>query len=229
MEIDEEKENPSEINSKKRKLQDEQSDLPSPKHKFREKRSAGSKQESPFPEDVGLEVKPLNSAEDSNSFVGENNSAISLYPADMFEPEFPKTYAYDQPSTSSCSCSDNSLKETLSTLNRKTKISTTDDRKHDAMNLTGALQFDSGPQNTELQLCEFEKYDDSICSGCTNDEIKECQDVGSNDLMLSWNGSNPNSYVLSSGRWSIKQNTRLGARKPTIDQEFEKYFSMLML
>ncbi|XP_024038558.1 protein FAR-RED-ELONGATED HYPOCOTYL 1-LIKE isoform X2 [Citrus clementina] len=40
---------------------------------------------------------------------------------------------------------------------------------------------------------------------------------------------NPNVYVLSSGRWSHNQETQSGKRKPTIDQEFEQYFSSLML
>ncbi|XP_010528448.1 PREDICTED: protein FAR-RED ELONGATED HYPOCOTYL 1-like [Tarenaya hassleriana] len=37
-------------------------------------------------------------------------------------------------------------------------------------------------------------------------------------------------YVLSSGRWTVNQDSsRQNTRKPTIDQEFEQYFSMLML
>ncbi|XP_023913885.2 protein FAR-RED ELONGATED HYPOCOTYL 1 isoform X2 [Quercus suber] len=43
------------------------------------------------------------------------------------------------------------------------------------------------------------------------------------------NGSNPNTYVLSSRRWNVNQDAQSGTRKPTIDQEFEQYFSMLML
>ncbi|KAJ0258848.1 Protein FAR-RED ELONGATED HYPOCOTYL 1 [Hirschfeldia incana] len=37
-------------------------------------------------------------------------------------------------------------------------------------------------------------------------------------------------FVLSSGRWTVDQDsTQHGIKKPTIDQEFEQYFSTLML
>ncbi|XP_010529823.1 PREDICTED: protein FAR-RED ELONGATED HYPOCOTYL 1 isoform X2 [Tarenaya hassleriana] len=37
-------------------------------------------------------------------------------------------------------------------------------------------------------------------------------------------------YVLSSGRWAVNRDSSLqNTMKPTIDQEFEQYFSMLML
>ncbi|CAN7019976.1 unnamed protein product [Brassica oleracea var. botrytis] len=42
--------------------------------------------------------------------------------------------------------------------------------------------------------------------------------------------SNAAKYVLSSGRWTVDQDsTQDGTKKPTIDQEFEQYFSTLML
>ncbi|KAF3578781.1 hypothetical protein DY000_02029154 [Brassica cretica] len=42
--------------------------------------------------------------------------------------------------------------------------------------------------------------------------------------------SNTAKFVLSSGRWTVDQDsTRHGTKKPTIDQEFEQYFSTLML
>uniref|UniRef100_A0A1J3DVA2 Protein FAR-RED ELONGATED HYPOCOTYL 1 n=1 Tax=Noccaea caerulescens TaxID=107243 RepID=A0A1J3DVA2_NOCCA len=43
--------------------------------------------------------------------------------------------------------------------------------------------------------------------------------------------SNAANFVLSSGRWSVNQedSTQHGIKKPTIDQEFEQYFSTLML
>ncbi|ONK67737.1 uncharacterized protein A4U43_C05F3220 [Asparagus officinalis] len=36
-------------------------------------------------------------------------------------------------------------------------------------------------------------------------------------------------FLLASGKCSIEQDARLGTSKPTIDQEFEQYFSALML
>ncbi|KAL1209941.1 Protein FAR-RED ELONGATED HYPOCOTYL 1 [Cardamine amara subsp. amara] len=42
--------------------------------------------------------------------------------------------------------------------------------------------------------------------------------------------SNAANFVLSSGRWTVNQDsTRHDTKKPTIDQEFEQYFSTLML
>ncbi|CAA7052243.1 unnamed protein product [Microthlaspi erraticum] len=44
--------------------------------------------------------------------------------------------------------------------------------------------------------------------------------------------SNAANFVLSSGRWSVNQEDSThehGIKKPTIDQEFEQYFSTLML
>ncbi|MED6145187.1 hypothetical protein PIB30_022646 [Stylosanthes scabra] len=36
-------------------------------------------------------------------------------------------------------------------------------------------------------------------------------------------------FILSSGIWSVEQEAQSSTRPPTIDQEFEQYFSMLML
>ncbi|KAL0862529.1 hypothetical protein Bca101_041647 [Brassica carinata] len=42
--------------------------------------------------------------------------------------------------------------------------------------------------------------------------------------------NNAANFVLSSGRWTVNQDsTKHGTKKPTIDQEFEQYFSTLML
>ncbi|CAN8284888.1 unnamed protein product [Cochlearia groenlandica] len=50
-----------------------------------------------------------------------------------------------------------------------------------------------------------------------NEEVKECNNVAN--------------YVLSSGRWTVNKDSTQhgGTMKPTIDQEFEQNFSMLML
>ncbi|CAH8362272.1 unnamed protein product [Eruca vesicaria subsp. sativa] len=42
--------------------------------------------------------------------------------------------------------------------------------------------------------------------------------------------SSASNFVLSSGRWTVdRDSTQHGTKKPTIDQEFEQYFSTLML
>ncbi|URD90178.1 zinc finger, RING-type [Musa troglodytarum] len=48
-------------------------------------------------------------------------------------------------------------------------------------------------------------------------------------LMLYSNDVAPHALLVSPERWSSGRDARLGARKPTIDKEFEQYFSMLML
>lgn len=82
-------------------------------------------------------------------------------------------------------------------------------------------------QNLE-QLSEVKNHLDHICSEYAKDEIAECKEEGTEDMVY-FNGVTSTSYVLSSGRWSVNQEGQMGTKKPTIDQEFEQYFSMLML
>lgn len=60
-----------------------------------------------------------------------------------------------------------------------------------------------------------------------NQERAELEDEITDDTMLYSNDTPP--FLLASGKWSLGQDARLGTRKPTIDQEFEQYFSALML
>lgn len=60
-----------------------------------------------------------------------------------------------------------------------------------------------------------------------NLEMAELEDAITDDTMLYSNDTPP--FLLASGKWSLGQDARLGTRKPTIDQEFEQYFSALML
>ncbi|KAA0032157.1 protein FAR-RED ELONGATED HYPOCOTYL 1-like [Cucumis melo var. makuwa] len=79
-----------------------------------------------------------------------------------------------------------------------------------------------------------------MSKGYENGDTKQCTDQELEELFYS-NGLNPNTYILSSGRWAINHACHLlnhihslnakvqsRARAPTIDQEFEQYFSMLM-
>ncbi|KAG2285365.1 hypothetical protein Bca4012_034130 [Brassica carinata] len=80
------------------------------------------------------------------------------------------------------------------------------------------LDFIYGTQN-------LEDFSDKDIENITylDDEEEEEQDEG--------NGcSNAAKYVLSSGRWTVDQDSPQHViNKPTIDQEFEQYFSTLML
>ncbi|CAN8316906.1 unnamed protein product [Cochlearia groenlandica] len=83
---------------------------------------------------------------------------------------------------------------------------------------------------SESKLISFESNLDSIY-GIKNLEEYSDKDI-ENILYLDQEEEEAKecNYVLSSGRWNVSQETTLhGPKKPTIDQEFEQYFSTLML
>nr|XP_027066550.1 uncharacterized protein LOC113692352 [Coffea arabica] len=74
--------------------------------------------------------------------------------------------------------------------------------------------------NYEEHLLEFGSHSNCSCLECrasfegyTDKELEE---------MLYSNGATPNNYVLSSERWTLNQDTQQGAKKLTIDKEFEQ-------
>ncbi|XP_015896979.3 protein FAR-RED ELONGATED HYPOCOTYL 1 [Ziziphus jujuba] len=246
--MDDDNKSPSEINSfrvvdvirtiKKRKLQAEQLELPTAKHKCW--------QSSPSNESVSMSVEnpdvqslhssiiggkteehvvedrsEHDSGKDSNSFFRDSDSPTSIYVEAKVEPEYVKTYLYDMPSTSSGT---ESCKDANYPLDSLTVVKASSGKEELAFS-----QHDDGIhlfQNHEEHLIEFSNHVDYI--NCEYEDIEQCTDKELGDLLYS-NRLNPNTYVLSSGRWSVNQDTQSGARKPTIDQEFEQYFSMLML
>ncbi|KAF5206296.1 hypothetical protein FRX31_004115 [Thalictrum thalictroides] len=233
--------------SKKRKLLDKQLSLPIPKYKYGE-RIPGSEHLSPLVEDLELEdilqtwmrkVKSNtvdhdiestlpHSVIDSNSFVEESDCAMSQYTETKSETEFPdvcihpakskrefpEVCAGDEPSTSSGSCGSNSFNNTLYSLDNRSfkKLRVGKDE----------TLF------TDDQDLEFAYHADYACADNKTGETKECMDTDAEDVMLYSNGPS-DLFVLSSGRWNINKDAEAGMRKPTIDQEFEEYFSMLML
>ncbi|KAL0316339.1 UNVERIFIED_CONTAM: protein FAR-RED ELONGATED HYPOCOTYL 1 [Sesamum radiatum] len=66
------------------------------------------------------------------------------------------------------------------------------------------------------------------CSEYRNEDIEQRTEKELENLLYS-NGVAPGNYVLSSGRWSVNQDTQHEGKKLTIDKEFEQYFAMLML
>ncbi|OVA17828.1 hypothetical protein BVC80_1835g218 [Macleaya cordata] len=238
--------------NKKRKLEDDELGLPQPKHKYRDQSSSSEQEEHFFfsclvkeNTDGGVSddtTKQLESPNASTSF----DSAISPYPEAKYEREFlkvytynqpdkfgtgsPRTHFYDQPSTSSGSCGNNSFKSTMHSVD---KISTENksireeespiSREPSVQILKDGLQFD------ENELPGFGKYTDCFSSEYGTDEIEHCSDMEADEMMLYSNEATSKLYVLSSGRWNINQDARVDTRKPTIDQEFEQYFSMLMM
>ncbi|KAK9290267.1 hypothetical protein L1049_008434 [Liquidambar formosana] len=236
--------------NKKRKFQAEQLGLPLSKHKCC-KQIFSSECESPLnknPEaedfcthiingktegEVSDDGSEPESGKDSNSFAADSDSAMSVYNEIKFGPEYAKTSANDQLSTSSLNWGSSSFKNTLCSMDSRTvkNMGTGKEKliftggEHNSPHHDGGFQV---CQNLEEQLLEFGNHVGYSCSVYDNDSIEHCTDEELDDMLYS-NGVNSNNYVLSSGRWSVNQEAQLGTKKPTIDQEFEQYFSMLML
>ncbi|KAF6137830.1 hypothetical protein GIB67_040538 [Kingdonia uniflora] len=212
--------------NRKRKSQSEQLNSPLRKHNFREHGSSSELQSS-IAKDQNLNTllvstlkhkveeectdEGLESGKDSNSCVGESDTAMSPNPESKCPPEYPTAaYIYERTSTSSGSCSSSSFNNVMYSLDRSISSTKTD-------------------QTIEKELFGSEKYTDDICTEYENLDTEEYSDPGCEDMMLYSNSVTPNMYVMSSGRRTVNQDTQLSARKPTIDQEFEQYFSKLML
>ncbi|KAI3955380.1 hypothetical protein MKW98_018481 [Papaver atlanticum] len=215
--------------NKKRKLEDDQVDLPSPKHKCGD---PASEQGGGVSEDG---TRRLESPSGSNYF--NFATAMSSYPDPKLEPNFlkvytynkpakfenvyPKTQIYDQPSTSYGSCGSNSFKSTDETGTSVREGNSTINKEFGGEILKDGVRFE------ENELPGFEKYTD--CINSEYETMEECPIMEDNDMNLDPNEAESNLFVLSSGRWDIDPDSRVDSRKPTIDQEFEQYFSMLML
>ncbi|KAM1489775.1 hypothetical protein ACFXTO_032984 [Malus domestica] len=238
MEMEGFKENPSEIHSfpvmnvispmKKRKFHEEQLGLPPPKHRCWARVFPSDESVSMF--DGNLEIKNMQkqilnrkidgaSLDDSNSFARDSGYATSVYGDSKVGPVYAQTCQYDRPSTSSGKGISHSADE-LKYVNGD----------HQPMHPHDKIQEF---QNLEEHIQEFGNRMDYIFAEYGDDCIEECMDTGCEDLIYP-NGLKPNTYVLSSGRWSVNQGNSEGqsagsSRKPTIDQEFEQYFSLLML
>ncbi|ONI03456.1 hypothetical protein PRUPE_6G257800 [Prunus persica] len=226
-------ENPSQIDSshvmsvlkriKKRKFQAEQLGLPIPKHKCWERIFPSDEPVSMF--DENPEVKNMQtcatkgkvervildggseseSGKGSNSFAGDSDSATSVYVEAKLEPVYAMACLNDRPSTSYVN------------------------EVHQPTYPDGEIQ---AFENYDEHLQEFGNQVDYIFSEYGDDCIEQCKDKEFEDVIYPI-GSNTNKYILSSGRWSVNQDNSdvqsASKRKPTIDQEFEQYFSTLML
>ncbi|CAH8379585.1 unnamed protein product [Eruca vesicaria subsp. sativa] len=76
------------------------------------------------------------------------------------------------------------------------------------------------------------------CCSKVNDKIQEyvedlefiCSEFAVEELIGSEDSNPEGSYTLSSARWSVSnQDSEEATKKPTIDKEFEEYFSTLMM
>ncbi|KAK6942976.1 hypothetical protein RJ641_028353 [Dillenia turbinata] len=229
--------------SKKRKLQAECFGLPSSKHfcitQVLAPKENSISEENPEYEGINMQIieeksagisseggSEPESAKDSNS-VSEDPDPVMSVNAETklnLNPEYVKGCKYDWPSTSSFHFVGNKLRNTLQSFDNRTlsargKEPAIEGGDFDSLFLENEL--DHIPKDLEEQL----NYLESICSGYG---LEQCTDEEIQDLLFT-NDTNGNDYVLSSGRWNVNEENQVCARKPTIDQEFEQYFSALML
>lgn len=204
-----------EVVFKKRKLQAEQLGLPIPKHKCWEQN---------FPSDVvsmfdenpdevhnmqthvikgKIEGVALNdgsepgSGKDSNSFAGDIcDSAMSVYSEAERKRAYEKTCLYDWPSSSSV----NSFKDTYNSVDGMAVV----EANYSAEELKFVSEVHQPLQHPEEQLQDFGDEANYICSEYGDHFIEECMDKDVEDIIYA-NSLNPNTYVLSSGRWSVDQ------------------------
>ncbi|XP_072983974.1 uncharacterized protein [Typha latifolia] len=218
---------------KKRKLKFQLSDfsLPLAKHKcvnplfssVRKSPIAGSLvyEENSHDERSDTEIRDVleeqDSDNDSNSYLEVYDTNVGSHLKGTSTESYGPTMILDRPSTS-CSSSSNAITNTLNSF-QSANTGEVNKREQAEDN----CQYD--PEHSELHL-EFEANNDHIIRA---KNVTEHSDEEIEDAMLYSNCPLPNAFSLSSGLWSTRQDARLGARKPTIDQEFEQYFSMLML
>ncbi|KAG1371721.1 putative protein FAR-RED-ELONGATED HYPOCOTYL 1-LIKE-like [Cocos nucifera] len=234
--------------NKKRKLRYELDDLglPLPKHKFRDRFNTSGRgsptEESPkrvenLLKEISIEIRdgleqPEDSDNDGNSFVEDCDQTEGYVTAMALDIDagsgkpFGKILIQDcWPSTCSNSFDSNILKSSVDFLRMRNMIET--DNREQAEG--DVQQFDVRYQTMEQRgPPECETYGDHRFPEFGKNATEHL-DAATKDDMLYSNDVAPNAFVLSSGSWSTGHDARLGARKPTIDQEFEQYFSMLML
>ncbi|GFP91523.1 hypothetical protein PHJA_001296300 [Phtheirospermum japonicum] len=176
-------------------------------------------QESPLPKHVCCDQAPKSnsssdceSAKDSNSLQCDTDSAMST------DIEY-ETKTDDEYFNIHGACSDEPY--------NKIGVDSSESESLAASSSTCFGRLDCSLYQYEPQNPTLEEYDCS-CSEYRNDGLENCSDSEIENLLFS-NGITTSNYVLSSGRWSINQDIQQESRKPTIDKEFEQYFSMLML
>ncbi|KAK2657838.1 hypothetical protein Ddye_010890 [Dipteronia dyeriana] len=175
------------------------------------------------------------SANDSNSVEESFDSAMSGYGESKFESENGITRSYQRLSSSSknwsfCSFKDSSYSSDSTSMTegvvdkqQTAFVGEEHPPSHHVDGLHSAENFDDPPigyGSHNIHDLLYPGYGNDTEDQYTGEEIED---------ILHLNVVNPSSFVLSSGRWGVNQESEIGKRKPTIDQEFEQYFSMLML
>ncbi|XP_020206925.1 protein FAR-RED ELONGATED HYPOCOTYL 1 isoform X2 [Cajanus cajan] len=198
---------------KKRKLQSDQLDLLRPKHKCWvgsfPSDHASMYDENPVLECMHnhtVEKSEPESAKDSNSFIEDSDTAMSVNEEAKHEADCENSYLYVNRVRYS---EDEEFVD-------GEYVPPYDDADAQALN------------NHEDDLLGLGGFSGHECSEYAKDSNEYPVDKEFEDFLFS-SGVNPNMCVLSSGRWNVNQEAQSSSRQPTIDQEFEEYFSMLML
>ncbi|XP_021744044.1 protein FAR-RED ELONGATED HYPOCOTYL 1-like [Chenopodium quinoa] len=184
--------------------------LPAPKHvccEVADSRSeCGSSLQTVNEEDVEVLDMLVESTQDSNSFAGGSHSSTEV----IIDAGIQKTDSYDEASTS--------------WVNSRPITS-----ENDSISLESTLINTKGEGMEEYHLPHLNNtsWHDVDC-------LEEC--IGTHYYMDSMQhvsgqleGLLSSSGIPSSDRWTVDREAHRGRQKPTIDQEFEQYFSTLML
>ncbi|GLT92569.1 hypothetical protein SLE2022_104000 [Rubroshorea leprosula] len=176
------------------------------------------------------------SAKDSNSFGGGYDSVISVHAGAKFEADNVKISQYDRASSSASGWGSSSLDSCCSSDGRTIIERNIDEDQEMSSAAPGELEpanladILNRAENLDEALLEYESHIDYIYSGYGNYIIEQYQDKEIEEIpQTSHANANANAYILSSGRWTVNQGAQQSTQKPTIDQEFEHYFSTLML
>ncbi|KAG5009820.1 hypothetical protein JHK87_018335 [Glycine soja] len=226
--MEESKKNPSQLNrfqddgmhdldivewKKKRKLQSDQLDLIRPKHKCWVG-SFSSEHASVFDKNPVLESmhnhtvesSKHESAKDSNSFMEDCDTAMSVNEEAKHETDCGSSYLYVN---------------RVSYIDEEAFVDSQCIPPYDDADAQALI-------NHEEHFLGLGSFSGHECSEDAEDSNEDPVEKEFEDFLYS-SGVNPNVYVLSSGRWDVNQEAQSSSRPPTIDQEFEEYFSMLML
>lgn len=210
--------------NKKRKLQYEEDNLglPWPKQKFRDRFSSSMQESVIFnsTENNGTHGKEVSSgifhntpAQSEESDNNSNNSSTVDDNLMMLDVQATKEKLIFLPNSQTTSSSNISSY----TVSGKANEEGTADLEETLQSEPRENATGDGLGASYIDDLEIAQYD------------MEYGDAVQEDMMLYSNDVAPNAFLFSSERLRLGQDSQTGLRKPTIDQEFEQYFSMLML
>ncbi|KAG8647646.1 uncharacterized protein LOC122724578 [Manihot esculenta] len=156
---------------------------------------------------------------------------MSVYGEAKFDTEVSKPGLSNEPCSSLLDFGQSNSKDIQSSLNSTMATSTVGAGKDESAFEAGehGLHHHELHQNLDEPIVELGSHFAYSCSQDGIDSIEPNMDKDLDDILYS-NGNNSNIRVFFHLVTDIvNADAQPGTRKPTIDQEFEQYFSMLML